>query len=334
MLICWPRREGEDLDTFFVDKNLRHKNDDGHYYMGKREQDAVATLYKNLVEVCKEESIPHKIVYNKRYRWIPYSNTDITLCYHIHKNANQAKNDNEWCSHTSGSPGYFTFDQMGYAGFSTVCNVAPPSFNEGYAELFKTKEWFEEFASDYIGNNVSRNTQYIKAPKIEGEYVFIAGQLSYDSVLQLSDIPGQVYYDNMARRAQELGLKVVYKPHPGEMLKDARKGTFKAPNGSIVTQGNIHELIAGAKAVITVNSGVGMEALFHRKPVYICGSADYEGGCYKVRKGEYDRIDFGWTPDQQHIENLLYYLHKQFYVDVYDKESIRKRLKFMYSLQV
>ncbi|WP_299687431.1 hypothetical protein [uncultured Tateyamaria sp.] len=42
-----------------------------------------------------------------------------------------------------------------------------------------------------------------------------------------------------------------------------------------VSDGNIHDLIAAADRVITINSAVGVEAYLHRKPVILCGRADF-----------------------------------------------------------
>ena len=38
---------------------------------------------------------------------------------------------------------------------------------------------------------------------------------------------------------------------------------------------NIHDLLARARKVVTINSAVGIEAYLHRKPVILCGKADF-----------------------------------------------------------
>ncbi len=38
---------------------------------------------------------------------------------------------------------------------------------------------------------------------------------------------------------------------------------------------NIHDILAAAGRVVTINSAVGIEAYLHRKPVILCGKADF-----------------------------------------------------------
>ena len=48
---------------------------------------------------------------------------------------------------------------------------------------------------------------------------------------------------------------------------------------------SIHDLIKRSKAIFTVNSGVGLEALLHQKPVYTFGNADYASVSTKITFG-------------------------------------------------
>ena len=79
-------------------------------------------------------------------------------------------------------------------------------------------------------------------------------------------------------------VKVVVKPHPKS--KDfvyLAKLIGMAEAGDIVLRlDSIHRLIARAQAVITVNSGVGSEAMLHGKPIYCCGAADYDAIAHKI----------------------------------------------------
>ena len=37
----------------------------------------------------------------------------------------------------------------------------------------------------------------------------------------------------------------------------------------------MHDLIAAADRIVTINSAVGIEAYLHRKPVVLCGQSDF-----------------------------------------------------------
>lgn len=71
---------------------------------------------------------------------------------------------------------------------------------------------------------------------------------------------------------------VIVKPHPRDhsaetqsVLKDY-VGRFAHLH---VTTGNIHDVLAASRRVVTINSAVGIEAYLHRKPVVLCGQADF-----------------------------------------------------------
>ena len=38
---------------------------------------------------------------------------------------------------------------------------------------------------------------------------------------------------------------------------------------------NVHDILAACDVVVTINSAVGVEAMLHRKPVVLCGHADF-----------------------------------------------------------
>jgi hypothetical protein len=71
---------------------------------------------------------------------------------------------------------------------------------------------------------------------------------------------------------------VVVKPHPRD--RDETTGRHlkrlcsKHPNLH-VSDANIHDILSAAKRVVTINSAVGIEAYLHRKPVILCGQADF-----------------------------------------------------------
>jgi hypothetical protein len=102
-------------------------------------------------------------------------------------------------------------------------------------------------------------------------------QVIDDVVTKLAYISTLELLDHLAAWAEQREVSVVVKRHPRcnspevtAMLKKHSK------YGSIlVSAASIHELIRGAEGVVTVNSGVGAEALLHAKPVITTGSADY-----------------------------------------------------------
>ena len=71
---------------------------------------------------------------------------------------------------------------------------------------------------------------------------------------------------------------VVVKPHPREMEEAvfARLLELQACHPQmVISQGNIHDILAACARVVTINSAVGIEAYMHRKPVILCGQTDF-----------------------------------------------------------
>lgn len=71
---------------------------------------------------------------------------------------------------------------------------------------------------------------------------------------------------------------VVVKPHPRdrdpETAKRLSEFCSQYPNLT-VSCANIHDILSAASRVVTINSAVGVEAYLHRKPVILCGQADF-----------------------------------------------------------
>lgn len=324
--ISWPVHENINLKEFGNKKQIQltEKTKSSDAYLGEREKNSLYSFYTNLCEVLEELDIAYDIVYGERYKFMQgkRKSNEISLSYHSRKTKNNV-NNNDWTVHTSGSAGYFTVDRMGYAGFSMFANDQNTWKKYLDHDLETSKTWTENFTNQILKSKESRNKQSGEF-KLDEPYLFIAGQLSYDSVLKLTEIKQNKFYQSIADQAKSKNLKVVYKPHPAEKI---RKSDAKAPDGAIVSHASIHSLISGSKAVAVINSGVGMEALVYKKPVYLCGTADYMHECKLLSNAEeVEKVDFQWKPNEENINRLLCYLHTKEYVDCYSKKSMRRKI--------
>lgn len=89
----------------------------------------------------------------------------------------------------------------------------------------------------------------------------------------------QYYLIEYIARMLPQGYKLYFKEHPvsiGMYDYPRMRALTKIPNVRLIDpRVNSHPIIARAKAVITVNSKVGFEALYHRKPVITLGDSFY-----------------------------------------------------------
>lgn len=79
---------------------------------------------------------------------------------------------------------------------------------------------------------------------------------------------------------------VIVKPHPREIESAVwhRLLALQAAHPRLVlSAGNIHDILAVSERVVTINSAVGVEAYLHRKPVILCGHADFHHIATTVR---------------------------------------------------
>lgn len=79
---------------------------------------------------------------------------------------------------------------------------------------------------------------------------------------------------------------ILVKPHP----RDTNPATMdrlsrmarRHPKMQVV-DANIHDMIAAADVVVTINSATGIEAMLHKKPVVLCGQSDFHHAAVTCR---------------------------------------------------
>ena len=88
-----------------------------------------------------------------------------------------------------------------------------------------------------------------------------------------------VALEDCLETAAHLGKRVIVKGHPinPSSMESLRSITAKYNHNAVWCDSiNIHSLIEASSLVVTVNSGTGMEALLHKKPVMAYGRAEYD----------------------------------------------------------
>lgn len=115
----------------------------------------------------------------------------------------------------------------------------------------------------------------------EGNYIFCPLQVPGDSQITvyggwIRSIEQLIGALHMASRALPGGWHLRLKEHPsarqafGARLRQLEDGRFRIDNAT-----DTMAQVAGARAVLTVNSSVGLESFFHDKPVVVLGRAFY-----------------------------------------------------------
>jgi hypothetical protein len=231
--------------------------------------------------------------------------------------------------HIQESPlaGRCSFDNSGFAGYSSI--ATDHSLIRGFVrdipeEALKQNQW--EMHERYVSANVSKYLQASHGEPISGSYVFVALQIPTDIVSRLAYISGTELLKNVVAHYRGTGVKVVVKRHPfcGSMGVQKCLDELEAAGDIIRTENSIHSIIANAQLVLTVNSGVGLEALIQGKTVVVSGACDYSYAASTVKSPKELREILSSNPasNERRIQELLYYYVHHFTVSSEDRKTI------------
>lgn len=234
-----------------------------------------------------------------------------TLSYHTRGEA-----DRRHLRYKEGAfPGYFTVDHSGYAGFAsvatdfdeihrTVAHVSRDALHENRAALYA--ELVEKGRSKYFQPSTDAG--------IKGRYVFVALQVVMDEVAKLAWMPSIELMRDVAWLYRGTNIAVVVKRHPlcESYSVQAAMMELESQGMIIVSTASIHSLIANAEIVFTVNSGVGLEALVHGRPVVVSGLCDYAYAAACVHAADELEAAVANAQDAavRGLEFLYYYTHR------------------------
>jgi hypothetical protein len=250
----------------------------------------------------------------------------LTLSYHTHGQRSGRMHFKE-----ADLPEYFSLDPGGYAGWSTLSLKSVDELPLGKFTKDEVETFFAAERRRVIEANHSKYAQKaaLDQEPLPPRYVFVAMQTRFDRVQQLARIPMLDMLDIVIRRFAGSEHRIVVKRHPRCTNNGVAETLARlAGDGSIVLRDDsIHSLIAGADAVITVNSGVGSEAAIHLKPVYIFGAAEYAPIVHNIES----EADFAAKTDpirpavsEESIKRFVYFYRNEFLLNV-DVPHLRER---------
>jgi len=234
--------------------------------------------------------------------YVPARDNPAELCIYNHATqanlqGNILKADRNWFWKPSGpTHDHATLDELGYGPYSSI-GYERPRYSEmdgGRVNAF--------LADEVAGWIASRTCKWQDALAKEQQptstdYHLVLGQCTGDSVNTIMDFGN--YVDKLLAVVRELvrvdpGREIVVKLHPYMAGQDFSQPEFVdvvqrqlseiGPQVSIVTGlCSVHPYLAPARDVILANSGAGVEALMHGKPVIAWGSPEYHWVAYDLR---------------------------------------------------
>lgn len=173
-------------------------------------------------------------------------------------------------------PSMFYCDTKGYAGGASFypMNIENGDLRHGALVFNELQYRALQGISKFDDSLPPREQWYSSEP-----YVAFMCQLPHDTtILYHSNITVQEALRRTCDATQKIGIKLVVKAHPInlESMRPLREIANKYEHVEWVENVNVHSVLKNATIVVCVNSGTGMEALFHMRPVYTFGKADYD----------------------------------------------------------
>ena len=165
-------------------------------------------------------------------------------------------------------PGYLQADPVGVNAGSMLAKQWPGKWNRQVS--------MTSLRSGLVARQPKRGSKVI-ADSLPSRYIFAPLQVAKDT--QLSHYGGWVSNVDMfldTLQAVQTDVPFVVKPHPSD--KQRKLWADSARSRGIIVAADDHnpyQLIEGAEAIVTVNSGLGLEALLFDIPVLVLGHAIY-----------------------------------------------------------
>lgn len=219
----------------------------------------------------------------------------------------------------------FSFDNRGYAGWSSFANLEPDLQNVSQEEADR---FFETDSTEMMASRQSKYVQTDVAEILPERFVFVGLQVIGDAVQSLAYTTPFAMVAEVVERCKALDIAVVVKRHPSCASSEISRflGEQQEAGNIIVSAGNIHDIIPASLAVCVINSGVGAEALLYEKPVYVFGGCDYMKACFVCREpGDFKR-QFVEGETKLSLSDLhrFWYLYRRHYAaDLRDRDAAR-----------
>ncbi len=146
---------------------------------------------------------------------------------------------------------------------------------------------FAALVAQYVTPRTSRYKQPEAVESFPEGAIAIFLQDWSDPVDRARHMDAQTMVETVINGAQ--GRPVIVKPHPRnrgtETVLLLHRLARRHP-GVIVTEGNLHDILAAAAVCVTISSSVALEAMLHRKPVILFGRSDLHHCAETVAKPE------------------------------------------------
>ena len=180
---------------------------------------------------------------------------------------------------------YYYLDPKGIRGFSSL---ADKSFDPSLIDPMAAAEFHSDLVQRVVLTRISRFAQPVTVVAIPAGCIAVFLQTEAHR-----DVAETCYltlrHMIKALLARDDPRAIVVKLHPRDRdlaTLDWLTGKARKDPRLQIIAANIHDILVACAVVVTINSAVGVEAMVHRKPVVLCGHADFHHCATMVRSRE------------------------------------------------
>ena len=281
----------------------------------------IRTYWETFVESLKfahEDTLNDQVHVVELPRWqfsneiVDHFNPDVAYIPHTEKK--QFKGS-EVCRYYMQTvfPELFTIDPQGWGGGS--------KFSETLKSVVETCAP-SPVAFEAYRKRIAQNQSKFKQPELLGipdnipeDYIFVPLQLPHDETIKYhSTITVPEFVEALCKWSKvSKNIHIVFKGHPVniasmEPLKNII--SYYPDTTTYVEDVSIHPLIENSEMVYIINSGTGMEAMLHRKPVVAFGQAEYTNF---VIEGNLKMLPTTWNVTKSYNKEELYRGYEAFF---------------------
>lgn len=242
---------------------------------------------------------------------------------------------NSYCVKPSALPGLWYFDAGGYSGWCELANSPDLQEQGGAYDPDEAEKIIAHYRRKFSEENFSvlKQSDDELEPEIAAldDFIFYPLQVNSDEVLKLGRFVQFEVIRRLAELSTQYGRHVVLKRHPlcdsaavDKVLEELEGHPFVH-----MSRSSVHRLIPASRCVLVSNSGVGLQALIHGKPVFTLALSEYSHMTAGIET--LDDLDgvFHVTSAGQasKTKRQLGYLLNEYWVDISSEDAIAERLR-------
>lgn len=228
---------------------------------------------------------------------------------------------------------YAYLDNWGFGPFSQCRDQATIESYISKLNSRKVEAFYSQLFSKYCSSRESKFGQPETRLALEKKAlnIFFPMQTPNDTVMQAAFINQYRSIEIVLHELEGTENLLIIKRHPYDQSAETTEflETISANRNCIVSDGNVHDLIQHCEVTFCVNSGVGMEAILHLKPVITVGMCDYNFVTETARnESDLRRLvnNFNPKPDSNKMKAFIYYFFHKHACHVHDHEEISLRV--------